>query len=319
MAGPLYTANYIAVLWDFDQTLIPGYQQEPLFAEYGINGPDFWKEATGLVDYYGQRGLQVGGSIYLNHMLAHVRTGRFPGLTNSKLREFGSRLTYYEGIPEFFEVARKHIEENDEFKKHGITVEHYIISTGLRQIILGSSVAPFVRDVWACEFIETPADPGFAKASPGETPPEREISEVGYYLDDTTKTRAVWEINKGVNIEPGKIGVNDQVAPEDRRVPLRNMLYVADGPSDIPILSILNQYEGQTLGVYNPNDVRHFKAVKRLRDQERVQEVVSADYREGTTAYLWILATLQEIAQRIVRDRDVALGERIRHPSGHVV
>jgi hypothetical protein len=320
MAVPLFIGNVIAVLWDFDQTLIPGYQQAPLFDEYGVEGRTFWSEVNGLVDHYRAQRVQVsGGAIYLNHMLTYVRDGRFPGLTNAKLRELGGRLDFYPGMPEFLDLVKRRIEEQEEFKRHGITVEHYVVSTGLRQMILGSAVAPYLRDVWACEFIETPAPPGFLEKEEREPAQEpAEISQVGYYLDDTTKTRAVWEINKGVNVEPGKIGVNDFIAPEDRRVPLRNMLYIADGPSDIPIFSILNQYGGQTLGVYNRDQENHFRAVKRLLDQGRVKQVVEADYREDTTAYRWITTTLEEIAQLIVRDRETALRERVLPPGGHV-
>jgi len=288
MAVPLFIGNVIAVLWDFDQTLIPGYQQAPLFEEYEVNGRTFWTEVNGLVDHYRAQDIHVSsGAIYLNHLLTYVRENRFPGLTNAKLRELGSRLEFYPGMPDFLELMRSGIEEQEEFKRHGITLEHYVVSNGLRQMILGSAVAPYLRDVWACDFIETPALPGFLEEGDKETSTEgAEITQVGYYLDDTTKTRAVWEINKGVNVEPGKIGVNDFIAPEDRRVPLRNMLYVADGPSDIPILSILNQYGGQTLGVYNPRQIDHFRAVKRLSDQGRVKQIVEADYREDTTAYI---------------------------------
>jgi hypothetical protein len=97
------------------------------------------------------------------------------------------------------------------------------------------------------------------------------------------------------------------------------MLYVADGPSDIPIFSIINQYKGQTLGVYNPTQDKHFRGVKRLRDQDRVKEVVEANYVEGTTAYRWIMTTLEEIAQQIVQTRDEALRARVLPPGGHVI
>jgi hypothetical protein len=320
MAVPLFIGNVITVLWDFDQTLIPGYQQAPLFDEYGVDGRVFWAEVNGLVDHYHTQGIQVsGGAIYLNHMLTYVQENRFPNLTNAKLRELGGQLDFYPGMPEFLDQMKRVIEEQEEFKHHGITVEHYVVSTGLRQMILGSAAAAFLDGVWACEFIETPAAPGFLEKEEEDTPQPSAITQVGYYLDDTTKTRAVWEINKGVNAEPEKIGVNDFIAPEDRRVPIRNMLYVADGPSDIPIFSILNQYGGHTLGVYNPKQEEHFRTVKRLLEQGRVKQVVEADYREDTLAHRWIKTTLEEIAALITRDRESALRERVLPPGGHVL
>jgi hypothetical protein len=322
MAVPLFVGNTIAILWDFDQTLIPGYQQDPLFQEFDVDRDRFWRESSGLVDYYKETAsLQVSeGTAYLNHLLTYVREGKFPGLNNAKLRELGGRLGFYPGLPDFLAACRN-IVSVEKYVAHGIHVEHYVVSTGLRQVILGSKVAEFVTGVWACEFLESPAPPGYlepgyeAQRLEGERPV---ITQVAYFLDDTTKTRAVWEINKGVNIEPGKIGVNDFIAQEDRRVPIPNMIYVADGPTDVPIFSILNQYGGRTLGVYNPEQDAHFLGAKRLREQGRVQEVVEADYRPGTTAYRWITTWIQEIGDMIVENRERAMKDRVHAPGGHV-
>jgi hypothetical protein len=319
MAVPLFTGNVIALIWDFDQTLIPGYQQGPLFKSYEIDEQEFWREVEALAAQYKGRGIDVSpDTTYLNHLLTYVKTGRLAGLTNRRLRELGAELAFYEGMPDFMALAKSSVEERDTFQRHSITIEHYVVSTGLRQMILGSAVAPHVKGVWACEFIEEPAAPGFLETGAAPLPDgDREISQVGYFLDNTTKTRAIWEINKGVNVDP-QIGVNDLIAQEDRRVPLRNMLYIADGPSDIPVFSILNQYGGRTMGVYNPSSDKHFKTVKRLRDQGRVQFVAEADYRPRSAAARWILASLEEMAEVIVRDRERALVDRVSAPGGHV-
>lgn len=319
MAVSLFTGHVIAVIWDFDQTLIPGYQQQPLFEEYGIESPVFWREVNALTEHYKQRGVEVSkDTVYLNHLLIYVQEGLMPGLTNAKLRELGARLSFYPGMPEFLERARKHIEAREQFRKHEIRVEHYIVSTGLRQMILGSAIAPHVKGVWASDFIEEPARPGFLKANAEPTPAgEHPISQVGYFIDDTTKTRAIWEINKGCNVDPS-IGVNDFIAPEDRRVPLRNMVYIADGPSDVPVFSILNTYGGRTMGVYNAEQDQHFNTVKGLLDQGRVQMFAEADYTDGSTGSRWILRTLEEIAELIVRDRQAALEDRVSAAGGHV-
>jgi hypothetical protein len=322
--GSLFAAPVIAMIWDFDQTLIPGYQQDPLFREYGEDGPTFWGEVNRLRDHYEAQGLAVQpDTLYLNHILTYVRRGRMAGLTNKELRRLGAELTFYPGLPDFLQRCVAHVRPYA-----GITVEHYIVSTGLRQIILGSEICTYrppdsgpggeslVKGVWASEFIDDPAEPGF-----GQAPTQvAEVRQVGYALDDTSKTRAIWEINKGTNVNPA-IQVNDRIAPEDRRVPLRNMIYIADGPSDVPVFSILNQNGGRTLGVYNPDpdSEQHYLNVKRLRDQERVQHFAEADYRPGTNAYRWIMATLDEIAQAIVADREALLREQVSRPGGHAV
>lgn len=282
----------------------------------------FWKENMALPKHYLDERIQVApDTTYLNHLLTYLKAGKLPGLSNAKLRELGGRLEFYPGLPEFVDESRRFIEGNEEFRKQDITVEHYIVSTGLRQLILGSSIARFVKGVWACEFIEKPAKPGFINSEEREEDDssEPEIAQIGYALDNTTKTKAIWEINKGVNVDPEHIDINAFIAPEDRRVPLRNMLCIADGPTDIPMFSILNQNGGRTLGVYNPEQDAHFRAVKRLSDQGRVQQVGQANYTNGTTTYRWIMASLEEMAAVIVKDRERALLDRVLPPGGHIV
>ena len=242
MAIQIFTGNIIAIIWDFDQTLIPGYQQKPIFNHYEVDEKHFWEEVKKLASYYKKQEINVStDTTYLNHILTHVKCGKFKGLNNKKLQEFGKQLKFYDGIPEFFDIAKNHIEKNKEFSEHSIKVEHYVVSTGLRQIIKGSEVSKFVEDIWACEFIEEPAQPGFnSKKEKNNEKADAEISQVGYFLDNTTKTRAIWEINKGTNKDP-QVGVNDLIAEEDRRVPIRNMIYIADGPSDIPCFSKLGR------------------------------------------------------------------------------
>lgn len=320
MAVQLFTGNVIAIIWDFDQTLIPGYQQAPLFSEYGVDSDVFWKEVNALTNHYEKTEIRVStDTIYLNHLLTYVRSGRMGGLSNAKLKELGAELDFYQGLPDFLPLAKESIESKEEFSRHDISVEHYVVSTGLRQMILGSGVAQHLDGVWACEFIEQPAEPGFLEKAgdPGELEEGGEIKQVGYFLDNTTKTRAIWEINKGVNID-SRIGVNDRIAEADRRVPIRNMIYVADGPSDIPVFSILNQQGGKTLGVYNPTQDNHFENVKALQDQGRVQAFAEANYEPTSTAAKWILSSLRTIAAEIVRDRERALADRVSRPGGHV-
>jgi hypothetical protein len=318
MPVSLYLGTVIAVIWDFDQTLIPGYQQEPLFAEYRVDPKEFWPEVGGLVEHYQKQGIVASkDTIYLNHILTYVKEGRFPGLTNAKLRQLGAQLKFYPGLPDFLAIAKERVEGRTEFSAHGITVEHYIVSTGLRQMILGSSIAKYVTDIWACDFIEEAAPSGYLKQQGKLKIDEHEISQVGSLLDNTTKTRAIWEINKGVN--KNQIGVNDLIAPEDRRVPIRNMIFVADGPTDIPVFSILNSNGGRTLGIYNPAQREHFREVKRLSDQGRVKHFARADYEPGSDAAEWILTSIDEIAQAIVDDRQRLLHEKVGPSATHVV
>ena len=316
MPAPLYTQTTIAFIWDFDRTLIPGNQQDPIFEAYGIDGSQFWAEVDGLVSYYGERGITIGrDSAYLGHILTYVKEGKFPGLTRRRLRELGAQLEMSPGIPEFFATTRSRMAEVTDYAHEGIDVEHYVVSTGIRSMIEGSPIGGIIDGVWANDFIERPAPPGYLEtlAIENGTHP---ISMLGYMIDNTSKTRAVFEINKGVNRNAG-IDVNALMAEEQRRVPIRNMIYIADGPSDVPVFSILNRQGGKTLGVYTTEPGNNFRQVKQLQTQGRIQGMAKADYRPGEAAYLWLIDSLDQIADEIVTNRRSAFAEIPRAP-GHV-
>lgn len=142
------------------------------------------------------------------------------------------------------------------------------------------------------------------------------ISQIGYVLDNTTKTRAIFEINKGVNVEPS-IDVNAQVAEEDRRVPISHMIYVADGPSDVPVFSVVNKGGGKTLGVYTTGQPSNYDGVASLSEQGRVNDIAEADYREGRAADLWLMRSLRKIAGGICDSRERTISA-IPGVAGHV-
>jgi hypothetical protein len=247
MNRQLFPQNVIAMIWDFDKTLIPGNMQGPLFRHFGIDEAIFWDEVDGLEEWYRARGagLIARERLYLDHILAYVREGRMQGLSNDLLARLGAEMSFYEGIPDFLDLVRKSIESEPRFSDHQITVEHYIVSTGLRRMILGSAVAPFVDDIWACEFTELVAPPGYREHQGQLFSPDGEIRQLIYTIDNTTKTRALFEINKGTNKNPS-IDVNAKMAREDRRVPFQNMIYIADGPSDVPVFSVVEANGGRT-------------------------------------------------------------------------
>ncbi len=319
MNRQLFPQNVIAMIWDFDKTLVPGNMQTPLFRHFGIDEAEFWAEVDGLEEFYRSHGSKLiqRDHLYLNHIITYVREGRMPGLGNRLLRELGEGIEFYTGMPEFLELARKTIESLTRFAEHQITVEHYVVSTGLRQMILGSAVAPQLDHVWACEFTELVAPPGYAEEQGQLFSPEGEIRQLIYTIDNTSKTRAIFELNKGTNKNPS-IDVNAKIAREDRRVPFQNMIYVADGPSDVPVFSVVEANGGRTYAVYRPGSQREFQQAARLLEQDRVDAFGEADYSDGSHTAMWLLHAAEEIAHRIVRDREGALNQRMGLPPTHV-
>lgn len=281
-------SNIIAVVWDFDKTLVDGYMENPIFEEYGVDSKAFWDEVNSLPAKYEREGVKVNpDTIYLNQFIRYTKDGTFKGLNNEKLKEFGKKLKFYAGVPKIFQITKELIETDPMYKEYDIKLEHYIVSTGMSQIIRGSSVMKYVDGVWGCELIEAPDENG-----------DKIISEVGYTIDNTTKTRALFEINKGVGKWDG-ITVNTKIPADNRRVQFINMVYVADGPSDIPAFSVMNKNKGATFAVYPHGDERALKQVEQMREDGRVSMYAEADYREKTTAYMWLCLKIKEFADRI--------------------
>ena len=318
MPGP-FSQSVIAVVWDFDKTLIAGSMQTPLFARYGVDERAFWDEVDALGDFYLAHGAHRVNedALYLNHVLEYVRSGTFRGLTNAVLRELGAELTFHPGMPEFLARLRSSVEDDPAFERADISLEHYVVSTGLRPMIEGSAIRPLVDDVWACEFVEAHHPPGFAQPEQGQLFPSREITALAYQIDNTSKTRALFEINKGTNKRP-EIHVNSALAPELRRVPFEHMIYVADGPSDVPAWSVVRANGGRAFGVYQHGSLAQFEQISQLQRDGRIHAFAEADYRPDSTAFLWLHSEVRRIAEGMVEDRELAMRRAVRSAPRHV-
>ncbi len=318
MPQGLFTQNRIALIWDFDKTLIPGYMQQPIFRRYQIDENRFWEETNALADHYKQRGYSVSGEIlYLNHLLTYVRNGKLKGLNNEILRNLGAEIEFYEGLPEFFQELREETHSKPEYVKHEIELEHYIVSTGLAEMIRGSKIAPFVEGIWGCEFIEDPLLPGFLNQVELPVETEKELSQIGMMVDNTTKTRALFEINKGSNKDRG-IDVNAKLAHEDRRIPFQNMIYIADGPSDVPSFSVVRKFGGKAYAVYKPSNDAEFAQNDLLLQTNRIHAYGPARYGGDSNTSMWLRLHTQKICDRIVADRELNFARRISEPPKHL-
>lgn len=326
MANSAFEQNIIAMVWDCDKTLISSYMQEPLFRHFNVDGAKFWQEVNALKSHYAAQGISVNSDTsYLNHILTYVKAGLFKGLSNKMLRSFGKELAFYPGLPDFFGEIKKLIEEDPKYKAFDIRLEHYVVSTGFAETIRGSAIAPFVDGIFGCEFIEEVLQPGFldAKDAAGNVPnanevSANEISQIASALDNTSKTRYIFEINKGSNKYPETIDVNSSIAREVRRVPFQNMVYIADGPSDVPAFSILNNNGGSTFAVYPKGDVKGMRQVDALRRDGRVQMYGEADYSEATTSCLWLTEKARAIADKIVATKQAAIKNSAGAPPTHL-
>lgn len=283
-------SNIIAVIWDCDKTLIDGYMQDPIFKHFSVDAKKFWaennKEQENLQKRYPNIRIN-SDTYYLNLFLQYIREGKFVGLNNVLLREFGKQQRFYKNVPEFLSTLNNLFQDDSEYREYGIQVENYIVSTGFAEVIRGSTLNNVVKEIWGCELIESNIDGNDT------------LSDVVYTIDNTTKTRAIFEINKGSWDKALHIDVNSKITLDTRRIPFENMIYIADGPSDIPAFSLIKEKGGTTFAIYPKGDMKALSQVEQMRMDGRVDMYAEADYSKGTTANLWIRNKIFEIADRI--------------------
>lgn len=280
--------NVIAIIWDFDKTLIDGYMQAPIFKEYGIVEKDFWNEVNNMPKKYAEAGIRVNpDTAYLIQFTRLAKDGVFKGLNNAKLRSYGQMQSFYPGIPDFIKNTKEMFKDDNDCSEYNIKIEHYIVSTGFAEVIRGTELSGLVDGIWGCELLEGPDKNG-----------TNVISDASYVIDNTSKTKAIFEINKGVNKKP-ELNVNTKMTDDLRRVSFSNMIYIADGPSDVPAFSLVKKNGGSTFAIYPAGNDKAFKQVEQLRKEGRIDMFAEADYREGKTAYMWITQKIKEYANRI--------------------
>jgi hypothetical protein len=278
--------NTIAIVFDYDQTLSPSYMQdEVVFPAFGIDSSKFWQRCTELVRDHGYDN-------ELAHMKVLLDTLGMDRPTNIELKKLGQKLNFYKGLPEMFEQFQNGL-LTAEHVTNGIMVEHYIISSGLKVLIEGSRLQPYVRAIFGCEFAED--DEGRI------TFPKRVISH-------TQKTQFLFRINKGL-LDMSQ-DVNDHMDPEIRPIPFSNMIYIGDGPTDVPCFTVMKKNGGQAIAVYNPDDPDRagFKKCYQLSTHaDRVKHIAPADYRPGTHLRILLEQMVRETADRIVAQHKEAV------------
>jgi hypothetical protein len=278
MASPQTT---IGLVYDFDQTLSPGYMtDEVLFPHYGISGEQFWKKSHALVEEQGYDSELA----YLKTLLDCLTPDR---PTNAELRSLGGKLRFSPGLPEMFSELEQVLRA--EHRALGLKIEHYIISSGIKELLEGSALRPHVRAVFGSEFAEDR---------------EGRISFPKRVIGHTTKTQFIFRINKGMLLPHED--VNDHMPHELRPIPFEHMIYLGDGPTDVPCFTLVRKYGGQAVAVYHPDDttrVSFRKCWQLSAHTDRVRHIAPADFRANSHLRLMLEEMVMEIADGILRKR----------------
>ncbi len=283
----------IALICDYDQTLSPHYMQdEVLFPEFGIDASQFWLKCNQLVRDNGYDNELA----YMKAILDYLSLDR---PSNEALRELGAKLHFYKGLPEMFNELHSII--TPEQHALDIKLEYYIISSGLQTILEGSRLAPFCKAIFGCEFGEDA---------------EGKINFPRRVISHTTKTQFLFRINKGM-LDRSQ-DVNDHMPPNLRPIPFENMIYVGDGPTDVPCFTVMRRNGGHAIAVYNPEDSSRasFKKCYQLTGTaDRVRHIAPSDYRTGSHLRLLLEEMISEIADRIVfRNKQDAAANTVKAP-----
>ena len=246
----------LAICYDFDKTLSPNdMQAQGYIQSVGYDVGEFWDEANALA----RENDMDGNLAYMYKMVVEAEGSLI--FNRKALAEYGAKVKLYKGVEEWFERIRKYGEE------HGVIVEHYIISSGLKEMIEGTAMAKngAFEKVYASSFYFN--ERGVAKW-PAQT--------VNY----TNKTQFLFRIEKGV-LDVNDPGVNDYFPPEKLRVPFRNMVYIGDSDTDIPCMKLVTVNGGHSIGVYDPETQDKAKVLKMTRDR-RIRYFAPADYSDGS-------------------------------------
>ena len=280
----------IALIYDFDHTLCDQDMQNYTFIpNLDMTPEEFWDD---LGDFTKQENME-GILSYLYYMVKKSKEKGLP-ITKKYLKEMGKDIKFFPGVLDWFERI------NQFGKEQGAIIEHYIISSGIKEIINSSEVAKHFKAVFACDFYyDDKGEAAWPKIA----------------INFTGKTQYLYKINKGILDDADATEVNKK--HKEKRIPFRNMIYIGDGLTDIPCMTMLKKQGGKSIGVYVN---KHKERVQQFLVDDRVNYVCPANYKENSyldktvkliiksTCLISELAALEE-KQTIKAENDLNINE----------
>jgi 2-hydroxy-3-keto-5-methylthiopentenyl-1-phosphate phosphatase len=260
-----------ALIYDFDGTLAPGNMQEYDFIPaVGQSNKEFWNDSNSLAEAQDADMTLT----YMAKMIAAARARKL-SLRREAFQESGRNIRLFPGVKEWFSRINAYAASRD------IRVLHYINSSGLKEMIEGTSIAHEFKKIYACSFLY-------------------DVDGVAYWpavaVNYTNKTQFIFKINKGVESVCDSKLVNQYIEERDRPVPFSRMIYVGDGTTDIPCMRLVKNFGGHSIAVYNPESKIGRKELGSLIRDNRVNHVCPADYTEGSEMDQLVKLIIDKIA-----------------------
>lgn len=274
----------VALIYDFDKTLCTKDMQEYTFLpSLGINPQDFWEEVDKLA-------LENHMDKILSCLYMMIKKSEEIGksIKREDFNKYGKEIEFFKGVETWFQRI------NDFGKSLNLKIEHYIISSGQKEIIEGTTISKYFKEIFASEFLYVDGKAIWPAMA------------VNY----TTKTQFLARINKGVLDISDDITLNNRMLAEDRRISTKNMIYIGDGITDIPSMRMTHENGGYSIAVYQEN--KSATANMLLKD-DRVDFALLADYQENSELDRIIKTILEKMAvnTKLYQEHKKQLNEKI--------
>ncbi len=260
----------VALIYDFDGTLSPGNMQEFGFIQaIGKTPEEFWDKSNQIA--CGQDASNI-----LSYMKLMVDEAKENGirLRRSEFKKFGKDIRLFDGLATWFDLV------NEYGRSKGVKIEHYINSSGLKEIIEGCPIAKEFKHIFASSFL-------YDAKGEAEWP--------GIAVDYTAKTQFLFKINKGILSARDTKEVNESIAEDKKRIPFSQMIYVGDGETDVPCMKIVSMFGGHSIAVYNSDDSQKKAVAEKLLKQGRVNFITPANYSHYSRTFKVVCSILDKI------------------------
>jgi len=272
--------NRIGIIFDFDETLAP--DSTSCFLEsLGIDVQKFWENKVNpLYQKHGWDPIPA----YLYKMIEFSQSSVKNRITQEKLLEFGKKVKFFNGVQTIF----RQLEQSAKEANDKVEVDFFLISSGIREILINTKIAKFFKDIWACDF---------------EYNSKGEIVFPKNIVSFTDKTRYLFQISKGIfgpESRTKPFAVNEKVAK--LYIPFNQMIIVGDGYTDIPLFSLIAKNGGKAFAVYSVGDKRKWSRAWGFIEDNRVLNLATADYGKKTTLNDTLNMAVANIARRLEVD-----------------